>query len=355
MPYQLPKTMKAVAKTGRHAGLEMIEVPVPRPGPREVLVKVRANSICGTDLHILHWDPWAEDRMQPPLIIGHELCGNVVALGEEVEDVALGTYIAAESHIVCGRCVFCRTGRGHICRNTRIIGVDRDGAFAEYIALPAENLFAVPADMPPEIATLQENFGNAVHTAFATNMAARKVLVTGCGPVGAMVIPVAKAAGARSVFATDVSDYRLDLARRMGATLTLNPLRDDVVARVLEETDGEGVDVLLEMSGAPQAIEAGFRALKFGGEAALLGLPREPMVFDLANDVIFKGATVTGIVGRKLWETWYQAAGLQRSGSVHLGEVVTHRFPIDRFADAFACMESGESGKVVMLWEETTP
>jgi threonine 3-dehydrogenase len=348
----IPKTMRAVVKAKAGPGLEMRAVPVPRPGPTEVLIKVRANSICGTDLHILHWDPWAAERIHPPLIVGHELCGTLAALGEEVTQLQVGDFVAAESHVICGWCYYCRTGRGHICRNTQIIGVDRDGAFAEYVALPAINAWPVPKDMPPEIASLQENFGNAVHTAFATDLAARKVLVTGCGPVGIMAIPVARAAGARSIYATDVSDYRLELARTMGATLALNPLRDDVVGRILAETDGEGVDVLLEMSGAPQAIEQGFRALKFGGEAAMLGLPREPLRFDLANAIIFKGARVLGVSGRKLWETWYQATGLQRSGSVNLMPVVTHRFPIDRFAEAFAQMDSGQSGKVVMLWGE---
>jgi len=344
--------MRAVVKAAPGAGLHMREVPVPRVGAGGVLIKVRANSICGTDLHILHWDPWAAARIKPPLIVGHELCGTIAAVGEEVTQLKVGDFVAAESHVTCGWCHYCRTGRGHICQNTQIIGVDRDGAFAEYIALPAINAWPVPRTMPVEIATLQENFGNAVHTAFSTDMAARKVLVTGCGPVGIMAIPVARAAGARSIYATDVSDYRLELARRMGATLTLNPAKEDVVARIFEETDGEGVDVLLEMSGVPKAIEQGFAALRFGGEAALLGLPPEPMRFDLANAVIFKGARAQGIVGRKLWETWYQATGLQRSGSVDLMPLVTHRFPIERFHDAFAQMDSGQSGKVVLLWGE---
>jgi threonine 3-dehydrogenase len=348
----MPKRMRAVLKTRPGAGLEMGEVPVPEIGPEDVLIKVRANSICGTDLHILHWDPWAAGRLHLPMVIGHELCGVVAAVGEEVAHPRVGDFIAAESHLTCGHCYYCRTGRGHICQNTRILGVDRDGGFAEYVALPALNAWVLPPETLPEIATIQENFGNSVHTAFSTSMAARKVLVTGCGPVGIMAIPVARAAGARSVFATDVSEYRLALARRMGAALTLNPAKEDVVERILAETGGEGVDVLLEMSGAPSAIAQGFRSLRYGGEAALLGLPREPIRFDLANDVIFKGARVTGIVGRRLWETWYQATGLQRSGAVDLQPVVTHRFPIERFQEAFACMESGASGKVVLFWEE---
>lgn len=344
-------TMRAVAKTRPEPGLELIDVPVPEPGPTDVLVQVQANSICGTDLHILHWDPWAADRLHTPLVIGHEFCGVVAAVGAEVAHPKVGDFVAAESHIICGRCYYCRTGRGHICQNTQILGVDRDGAFAEYVCIPAFNAWTLPESMPVEIGTIQENFGNAVHTAFATTMSARKVLITGCGPVGIMAIPVARAAGARAVYATDVSDYRLELAARVGAHRTLNPRREDVVAGLLEETGGEGVDVLLEMSGAPSAIEEGFRALRFGGEAALLGLPGKPIVFDLANDVIFKGATVHGIVGRRLWETWYQATGLQRAGAVDLAPVVTHRFPIERYADAFAAMESGDSGKVVLTWD----
>jgi threonine 3-dehydrogenase len=317
-----------------------------------VRIRVRANSICGTDLHILRWDRWAAGRLRPPLIIGHELCGTVVEVGGEVRHPRPGDFVAAESHIICGNCYHCRTGRGHICQNTSILGVDRDGAFAEYVAIPAMNAWVLPRDMPPEVGSLQENFGNAVHAAFATSMSARKVLITGCGPVGLMAIPVARAAGARIVFATDVSDYRLELALRMGAHRALNPTRENVSETIRGETDGEGVDVLLEMSGAASAIGDGFRALRHGGEAALLGLPSEPIRFDLSNDVIFKGAKVTGIVGRKLWETWYQATGLQRSGAVDLLPVVTHRFPIDRFREAFAVMESGRSGKVAIFWGE---
>lgn len=345
----MPKKMRALRKSRPGPGLEMQEVEVPAIQPHEVLIRVRAASICGTDLHIYRWDNWAKERIHPPLTIGHEFCGDIVEVGDQVTEVKVGDYVSAESHIVDGTCDMCRTGKGHLCRHTQIIGVDRDGCFAEYIALPAINAWVNPPDMPVEIASLQENFGNAVHTAFATDLTARKVLVTGCGPVGLMTIAVAKAAGARAIYATDISDYRLELATKMGADLVLSPEESDVVAIIQEETEGEGVDVLLEMSGARSAIDQGFALLKPGGEAALLGLPGKPFEFDLTNHVIFKGASVYGIIGRRLWETWYQARGLLRSGAVDLSPVITHRFPLEKYEEAFALMESGQCGKVVFL------
>ncbi len=345
----IPKTMRAVIKARPEPGFELREVPVPQIGPRDVLIKVRATSICGTDLHIYRWDPWAQSRIKPPLIVGHEFCGDVVAVGREVRTVKEGDYVSVESHIVCGTCAYCRTGRGHLCPNTQIIGVDRDGSWAEYVAVPAENAWPNPPDLPPHIATLQENFGNAVHTAFAIDLRAKKVLVTGCGPVGIMAIAVARAIGARAIFATDITDYRLDLARKMGADVTINAQREDVVQRILELTDGEGVDAWMEMSGAPAALAQGFQVLKPGGEVALLGLPPEPVRLDLNNWVIFKGVRVHGIIGRRLWETWYQMRGLLRSGAVDLEPLVTHTFPLERFEDALAVMASGQSGKVVLI------
>lgn len=345
----MANTMQAVVKAHAGPGMELVQVPIPQIGPRDVLIKTRAMSICGTDLHILNWDPWAQERVKPPFIVGHEFCGDVVACGRDVTEVKIGDFVSAESHIVCGVCDLCRTGNGHICRNTKIIGVDRDGCFAEYIALPAENAWIDPPDMPPEIAALQENFGNAVHTALATPLVARKVLMTGCGPVGLMTILVARAAGARAIYVTDVSDYRLNLARQLGAALAINVRDREVKPIILEATNGEGVDVLLEMSGAPSAIRDGFTLLKKGGTAALLGLPPEPFEFDLGNLVIMKGITVLGIAGRRMWETWYEARGLLRGGAVDLAPIVTHRFKLEEFEKAFATMASGNSGKVVMF------
>jgi threonine 3-dehydrogenase len=340
--------MKAVIKARPGPGLELTERPIPEIGPHEVLVKVRAASICGTDQHIYKWDKWAESRLRPPVIVGHEVCGEVTARGALVVEPNVGDFVSLESHVICNRCAYCRTGRGHICQNTRLIGVDRDGGFAEYIAIDAQNAWPNPPDLPVEIAVLQENFGNAVHTAFAADVTAKKVLITGCGPVGVMTVAVARAAAARSIYATDISPYRLDLARRVGADLALNA-REDVIGQVLAATDGEGVDILLETSGAPSAIEQGFTLLKVGGEAALLGVTPGPFMFDWNHHLVFKAARVYGISGRRLWETWYQSRALIRSGAVDLTPVVTHRFALEAFDKAFAVMASGESGKVVLF------
>lgn len=341
--------MRAVIKARAGAGLEMSCLPIPSPGPQDVLIKVKAASICGTDLHIHRWDPWAQSRIRPPIIVGHEFCGEVIEVGRDARGVKVGDLISAESHVICTLCDMCRTGRGHLCRNTKILGIDRDGCFAEYVAIPALNVWIDPPDMPPEIASLQENFGNAVHTAFTADVRAKKVLVTGCGPVGLMAIAVAKAIGARAVYATDVVPYRLDLAKRMGADLVVNAAQANVIEAVQQITEGEGVDVLLEMSGVASALREGFSLLKPGGEAALLGLPGRAIEFDFEELIIFKGITVHGVIGRRLWETWYQARGLLRSGAVDLNPVVTHRFSLDEFEKAFELMRSGQCGKVVMF------
>jgi threonine 3-dehydrogenase len=343
------ETMRAIVKCHAGKGLEMSEARIPAVGANDVLVKVKATSICGTDLHIYNWDPWAAGRIKPPVIVGHEFCGEVVERGSQVGTVNVGDFISAESHIVCGVCDLCRTGNGHICRNTKIIGVDRDGCWAEYVAIPAVNAWVNPRDFPVDYAVLEENLGNAVHTAFSVDLRAMKVLVTGCGPVGLMTIAVAKAIGARAIYATDISPYRLDLARQVGADLVCNPKSDDVNATIRDATRGEGVDVLLEMSGAPSAMRQGFELLKYGGSAALLGLPPAPFEFDFANLVIFKGVDVKGIVGRELWHSWFQMRGLLRSNAINLAPIVTHHFRLDEYDKAIAVMTSGESGKVVMI------
>jgi threonine 3-dehydrogenase len=284
-----------------------------------------------------------------PLIVGHEMCGIIDAHGPGVTNPPIGTLVSVESHVVDGTCAWCRTGKGHLCPQTRILGVHRDGAFAEFVTVPAVNAWPSPAGMPYSIATLLENFGNAVHTASTPPVAGRKVLVTGAGPVGIMAVAVAKALGARSVISTDVSDYRLALASTMGATMTLNPRREDVVAEIRSATDGEGVDVLFEMSGAESAIVEGFSVLKPGGQAALLGLSSKPIQFDIDDAIVFKGATVHGIVGRRLWDTWYEGNALLRSGAIDLTPLVTHRFRLNDFDAAFDLMASGECGKVVMF------
>ena len=340
--------MMAVVKGHAGPGLEMREVPSPSPSPEEVLVKVQAASICGTDLHIHNWDDWASSRMKPPVIIGHEVCGEVVECGSLVDSPKVGDIVSLESHVICNTCAYCRTGLGHICENTQLIGVDRDGGFAEFISIPAQNAWPNPPGTPLEIAVLQENFGNAVHTAFAVDLRAKKVLVTGSGPVGLMTIAVARAIGARSIYATDIYPFRIEFARKIGADLALHAEQDAVLDMVFEATDGEGVDVLLEMSGAPAAIDQGFRLLKPGGDAALLGVAPAPFKFDWNHHIVFKAARVLGISGRKLWQTWYQARGLIRSGAVDLTPLVTHHFKLSEYEKAFDAMVSGNSGKVML-------
>jgi threonine 3-dehydrogenase len=341
-------TMRAVVKPASGPGFEMRRVPIPAIGPADVLVRVRAASICGTDLHVYRWDPWAASRVQPPVVVGHEVCGDVVDRGSMVTTPNIGEFVSLESHVICNTCAYCRTGQGHICQNTRLIGIDRDGGFAEYIAIPAQNAWPNPPDLPLEIAVLQENFGNAVHTAFAFDLRAKKVLVTGCGPVGLMTIAVARAIGARAIYGTDISRFRIDFARRMGADLALHAAEDPVLETVLEATDGEGVDVLLETSGAPAAIDQGFALLKPGGDAALLGVAPGAITFDWNHHIVFKAAHVMGISGRRLWQTWYQGRGLIRSGAVDLSPMVTDHFSLEDFHDAFERMASGDSGKVML-------
>jgi threonine 3-dehydrogenase len=341
--------MRALRKTAPGPGFEMVDVPVPEIGPDEVLIEVRATSICGTDVHIYQWNPWAAAHVTTPITVGHELTGIVVDRGVNVAEPEVGQLVSVESHIIDNTCNWCRTGHGHLCPATQILGVHRDGAYAEYVAVPAQNAWPDPPDMALSIASLQENFGNAVHTASVVQMGGKKVLVTGAGPVGVMAMMTAKALGARAVYVTDISDYRLDLATKVGADLVVNAATTDVEEAILEETTGEGVDILLEMSGAPTAIDSAFHLLKPGGEAALLGLTSGPIEFDFDDNVIFKGATVYGVVGRRLWQTWFEMRGLIRSGSVDLAPIVTHRFALDDYDEAFALMESGRCGKVVMF------
>ncbi len=344
-------TMQAVAKTQSGPGFETIQAEVPTPGPRDVLIKVQATSVCGTDVHIYKWDTWSQGRIKPPLIVGHEFTGEIVAVGAHVRpnESQVGDFVSAESHIVCGTCQQCRLGLGHICPNTRIIGVDTDGCYAEYIAIPVENTWRNPASMSVAVASLQENFGNAVHTVAAVDVRGKTVLVTGCGPAGLMSIPVARAFGAEVIVATDLSPYRLDLARKVGADLAINPATENLAVRASDAVRDKGFDVLLEMSGAPPALVQGLDLLKPGGDAALLGLaPGKLADFDLNNLVIMKGVTVHGIAGRRLWETWYQMRALLAAGVVDLQPIITHEFPLSRWRDALETMASGKSGKIVM-------
>ncbi len=345
----MSERMLALTKTRPGPGVELVERPIPTPGPGEVLVRVKAASICGTDLHIYRWDPWAASRVHPPTIMGHEITGEIVELGPGVQRLRVGDYVSLESHVICNTCRYCRTGQGHLCPNTQLLGVDRDGGYAEYIVVPEQNAWTNPPDLPLEVAVLLENFGNAVHTAFAFDVRAKKVLVTGAGPVGLMTIAVLKAIGARAVYATDITDYRVNFARRMGADVALNARTTDVVEALMDITQGDGVDVWLEMSGAPPAIEQGFRVLRPGGQVAILGVVGRAFTLDWDHGIVFKGAQVKGITGRRLWETWYQMRGLVFSGAVDLTPLVTHKYTLAEYEQAFATMASGESGKVMFV------
>lgn len=345
----MPDKMTAVVKTEPGPGAALIAVEVPQIGPKDVLVRVRATAICGTDVHIYQWNEWAQGRIKPPLIMGHEFVGEVVALGEEVDTLKVGDSVSAETHVVCGVCYQCRTGQSHVCRNCSIIGVDRPGSFAEYVALPAENAWLNPPDLPLEVASIQEPFGNAVHAAFSYPLTGQRVLITGCGPIGLMAIGIAKAAGAACVYASEVIPYRLDLAHRMGADLVFDATKVDVAEEVWAATDGEGVDILLEMSGHPSAIHQGLKALRNGGHAALLGIPSRPLEIDLAEEIIFKGVTVHGVVGRLMYETWYRIRALLISGAVDVSPIITHRLPLEDFEKGMELMRSGQCGKVVLF------
>lgn len=339
--------MKALVKADAGPGLELIDVPVPAVGSGEILVKVFAGGICGTDLHIYEWDEWARSRIHPPLVLGHEFCGTVVETGAHVAHVAVGDFIAGEGHIACGRCRPCRNGDLHICEALRMIGVDRDGAFAEYVAVPAGNAWKLDPSIPREVAAVMDPLGNAVHAALEVSLGAKSVAVIGCGPIGLMAIGVCQLAGAAFVVASDVSDQRLALARRMGADLVLDARAQDVPARIREATGGSGVDVVLEMSGHESGLRDGLAALRNGGWVSLLGLPRGKATVDLANEVIFKGAHLAGIFGRRIWRTWEQATALLHRG-LDVTPVITHRLPLERFEDAFALLRAATAGKVIL-------
>jgi len=340
-------TMKALRKTRPERGAQLESVAIPTIAPDEVLVRVRAASICGTDVHIYGWDAWSASRIKPPLTFGHEFCGRVEKVGEEVIGVAEGDFVSAEMHVNCGYCHQCRVGQPHICQNLKIIGIDLDGCFAEFVRIPARNIWKIDPAIPEHYAAILDPLGNAVHTVLAGEIAVRTVAVTGCGPIGLMAIGVAKACGCSTLFATEINPHRLALARKMGADEAMNPTEMDVVTRVREATGGTGVDVLLEMSGNPKAIHQGFQMLRAGGRASLLGIPTEPVTFDLVADIIFKGATVQGIFGRKMFETWVQMTALLRSGRLNLDPLFSERLALDRYADAFSLLENGQAGKIL--------
>lgn len=342
-------TMRAIVKTAAGPGAEIREVPVPTLTAGHVLLRVQRAGVCGTDLHIWTWDRWSQSRIQPPVTLGHEFVGEVVAVAEDVANVRVGDQVSCESHVVCNVCLACRTGNGHICENTRILGVDINGGFAEFVAVPAVNVWHIPAGVPIDVAAIMEPCGNAVHTAFAGPLSGCNVAVTGCGPIGLFAIGVARAAGAARVFASDVSPYRLELARRMHADAVIDASAEDFVARCRDLTEGRGLDGVLEMSGNPKAVRDGLLALRMGGRMSMLGLPTDPFELDWNRLVIFKGITLHGIIGRRMYDTWFQMDNLLRSGRLDLRPAITHVMPMERFDEAIGLLKGGQAGKVVLV------
>jgi threonine 3-dehydrogenase len=342
--------MRALLKESPGPGIVLREVPLPRYGPSEVLIRVHHAGVCGTDLHIWEWDSWASQRLKPPVIVGHEFAGHITELGAEADAAGLlvaGDLVTAEGHVVCGHCLQCRLGEGHLCRRTSIIGVDRDGAFADYIVMPASNVIRLDG-IPTEIGAIMDPMGNAVHTVLEADVPGSTVLVLGCGPIGCFAVGVARAAGASLVIASDLNPRRLELARAMGAHVLLNPQHDDVVARVRELTAGDGVDLVCEMSGHPSGHAQALAAARIGGRVNLLGTPSSTTEVDFARDIIFKGLTLYGVTGRKMYQTWHQMSRFLRAGQIDPRPVITHRFPLEQIAEAIQVIKDGQAGKVIL-------
>ncbi|KMN51284.1 L-threonine 3-dehydrogenase [Chromobacterium violaceum] len=340
--------MKALAKLKAAPGLEMTDVPLPEVGHNDLLIKIVKTAICGTDIHIWNWDEWSQKTIPVPMHVGHEYVGVVAGMGSEVQGFKIGQRVSGEGHITCGYCRNCRAGRRHLCRNTTGVGVNREGAFAEYLVIPAFNAFPIPDDISDDLASIFDPFGNAVHTALSFNLVGEDVLITGAGPIGIMAVAIAKHVGARHVVITDVNDYRLELAKKMGATRAVNVAREDLKAMMQELHMSEGFDVGLEMSGNPQAFRQMLETMNHGGKVALLGIPPSNTAIDW-NQVIFKGLEIKGIYGREMFETWYKMVALIQSG-LDISPIITHHFKVDEFEQGFAAMLSGQSGKVILDW-----
>ena len=340
--------MKALVKAKAEPGIWMQDVPVPEIGPNDVLIKVRKASICGTDIHIWNWDAWSQKTIKIPMVIGHEFMGEIAKLGDEVTGFQVGERVSGEGHITCGHCRNCRAGKRHLCRNTVGLGVNRPGCFAEYVALPAFNVFRVPKEIPDEIASFFDPLGNAVHTALSFDLVGEDVLITGAGPIGVMAAAISKHVGARHVVVTDLNPYRLELARKLGATRAVDVRTENLqeTMRILGMT--EGFDVGMEMSGNGQAFRDMLAAMNHGGRVAILGIPPSEVSIDW-NHVIFKGLILKGVYGREMFETWYKMVAMLQSG-LDVAPVVTHRFKAEQYAQGFEAMRSGQSGKVVLDW-----
>lgn len=337
--------MRAVIKPSPGPGFALAQVPDPTPAPGEVVLRVEAASICGTDVHLYEWNPWAAGRVHPPRVMGHEMCGEVVARGEGADSVPLGARVAVETHLVCGHCPECLRGDFHVCANTRILGVDVDGVFAEYVSVPAHNTWPLAPGLSPELGALMEPFGNAVHACSYGHLRSQVVAVFGCGPIGCMAVGIARAEGAKRIVAIDRNPYRLELARAMGADVTVDAsLGDEAVL----DAAGGPLDCALEMSGAPAAIAAATRLVRPGGWVSLLGIGDAPATLDLSRDVVMKGLTLYGVTGRRMFSTWEQTSAYLSANRIDVSPLLTHRFPLAGVDDALALMRSGQCGKVVL-------
>ncbi len=340
--------MKALVKARAEPGIWMQDVPEPTWGHNDVLIRIRKTAICGTDMHIWHWDDWARRTIPVPMAVGHEYAGEIVALGSEVQGLAVGDRVSGEGHLTCGHCRNCRAGRRHLCRNTQGVGVNRPGCFAEYLSLPASNVFKLPPAIGDDIASILDPLGNATHTALSFNMVGEDVLITGAGPIGVMAVAIARFAGARHVVITDVNPYRLALARKMGASRALDVRSEKLDDAMRELGMQEGFDVGLEMSGVPSALHELIRTMHHGGSVAMLGIVPAGTGLDW-DQVIFKGLTLKGIYGREMFETWYKMSSMLQSG-LDVSAVITDRLPVAEYDAGFRKMASGQSGKIILDW-----
>lgn len=341
--------MKTLSKAKAEKGIWMVDHPKPELGHNDVLIKIKKTAICGTDMHIYHWDEWAKSTIPVPMTVGHEYVGVIEAVGQEVSGFEVGDRVSGEGHITCGYCRNCRAGRRHLCRNTIGVGVNRPGAFGEYLVIPAENAYKIPDDIPDEIASILDPFGNAAHTALSFDLVGEDVLITGAGPIGIMAAAIARHVGARHVVITDINDYRLELAAKMGATRTVNVSQEKLEDVMKDIGMTEGFDVGLEMSGVPVAFKSMLSTMNHGGKIAMLGIPSSDLAIDW-NQVIFKGLIIKGIYGREMYETWYKMIAMLQSG-LDISPIITHRYSVNEFEEGFETMASGQSGKVVLTWD----
>ena len=340
--------MKVLAKLNPGPGLVLTDMPKPEVGHNDVMIRIKKTAICGTDIHIWNWDEWARKTVPVPMQVGHEYVGHIVEMGEEVRGFKVGDRVSGEGHITCGHCRNCRAGRRHLCRNTSGVGVNRAGSFAEYLVIPAFNAFKIPEGISDDLAAIFDPYGNATHTALSFSLVGEDVLITGAGPIGIMAVAIARHVGARHVVITDVNDYRLELARRMGATRAVNVGNGDLQQVMHELGMTEGFDVGMEMSGVPSAFQTLLQCMNHGGKVALLGIPPAETAIDW-NQVIFKGLEIKGVYGREMFETWYKMVAMLQSG-LDLSPILTHQFAVDDFEQGFAAMLSGQSGKVILNW-----